>query len=68
VRINARDAGNMLGLFLSQVILFVVAAGLGFALGWRICTYFATQRRRTEEREIGQLRAALSEAQVRRAR
>ncbi|MBN8606754.1 MAG: hypothetical protein J0L81_07540 [Caulobacterales bacterium] len=68
MRINARDAGNMLGLFLSQVILFVVAAGLGFALGWRIRAYFAAQRRRAEEREIGQLRAALSEAQVRRAR
>ncbi len=66
--IKARDAGNMLGLFLSQVILFVVAAGLGFTLGWRICAYFAVRRRRAEEREIGQLRAALSDAQVRRAR
>lgn len=58
----------MIGLFLSQVILFVVAALIGFALGWRLFAALAGQRRRAEAREVDQLRTALSEAQVRRAR
>ncbi len=58
----------MIGLLLSQVILFAAVALIGFALGWRLFAFLARQRRRAELREIDQLRSALSEAQVRRAR
>jgi len=58
----------MFGLFLSQVVLFVAAALIGFAVGWRIYTSVADARRKAEEREIEDLRAALTDAQVRRAR
>lgn len=64
----AREAGKMLGLFLSQLILFVAAALIGFAIGWRLHTMAATARRRATQREIDQLRHGLSDAQVRRAR
>lgn len=68
MRSSARGAGIMIGLLLSQVILFAAAGLIGFALGWRLFAFLAGQRRRTEQREIDQLRSALSEAQVRRAR
>ena len=68
MRAGARGAGNMIGLLLSQVILFAAVALIGFALGWRLFAFLAGQRRRSEQREIDQLRSALSEAQVRRAR
>lgn len=58
----------MIGLFLSQVILFIAAGLIGFAAGWRIFTLVADARRRAEEREAEELRAALTDAQVRRAR
>ncbi len=58
----------MIGLILSEVILFVVAALIGFAIGWRIYIMLAAQRRDLEAREIEQIRSALTEAQVRRAR
>jgi uncharacterized membrane protein SpoIIM required for sporulation len=58
----------MIPLFFSQVILYAAAGLIGFALGWRIYEQLRGERRRTAEREIDQLRAALSEAQVRRAR
>lgn len=58
----------MLGLFLSQVILFVAAALVGFAVGWRVYALIAGARTRGEERDIEDLRHALTEAQVRRAR
>lgn len=58
----------MLGLFLSQVILFIAAALIGFAAGWRIYVLVAGARAKQEEREIEDLRAALTDAQVRRAR
>jgi hypothetical protein len=50
------------------VILFAVAGLIGFALGWRLYIMIAAQRRIAEERDIDQLRGALTEAQVRRAR
>ncbi|MBK6705619.1 MAG: hypothetical protein IPG56_18875 [Caulobacteraceae bacterium] len=37
----------MIGLIISEVILFAVAALLGFALGWRCLRMLAAQRRRT---------------------
>ena len=58
----------MIGLILSEVILYAVAALAGFAIGWRAYVMLAAQRRKQDEREIEQLRAALTEAQVRRAR
>jgi hypothetical protein len=58
----------MIGLILSEVILYAVAALAGFAIGWRAFVMLAAQRRAQNEREIEQLRAALTEAQVRRAR
>jgi len=58
----------MFGLFLSEVILFVAAGALGFAAGWRAFTMIADARIRDEERHIEDLRHALTDAQVRRAR
>ena len=58
----------MIGLIFSQVILFVVAAVIGFGIGWRAYTMSGAQRRAEAARETEDLRAALTEAQVRRAR
>jgi len=58
----------MIGLFLSEAILFAAAGLIGFAIGWRLYAMIAAQRRDVEARETEQLRAALTEAQVRRAR
>ena len=58
----------MIGLILSEVILFAVAACIGFPIGWRAYIMSAAQRRETNARETEQIRAALTEAQVRRAR
>jgi hypothetical protein len=58
----------MIGLFFSEVILFVAAALIGFAIGWRLYITLAAPRRRADARDIEQLRSALSDVQVRRAR
>lgn len=58
----------MIGLIVSEVILFIIAGLIGFGLGWRAYVALAAQRRDAELRETEQLRAALTEAQVRRAR
>ena len=58
----------MIGLFFTEAILFAALALLGFALGWRLRFLTLAGRRRDDERVVEQLRAALSEAQVRRAR
>jgi nicotinamidase-related amidase len=58
----------MIGLFLSEAVLFAVAALLGFAIGWRVFVWSDARRRRVEDQHISTLRAALSDAQVRRAR
>lgn len=58
----------MIGLVLSHVILFLAAAAIGFAIGWRLFAEYAASRRRTDNRTLEQLRHALTEAQVRRAR
>ncbi|MBK8544481.1 MAG: hypothetical protein IPL62_13590 [Caulobacteraceae bacterium] len=58
----------MIGLIISEVILFAVAALLGFGVGWRAYVMLAAERRELEARETEKLRAALTEAQVRRAR
>lgn len=57
----------MVGLFLSEAILFVIFVLAGFALGWRINAHFAAERVRELENDIETLRAAWSDAQVRRA-
>ena len=58
----------MIGLFLSEVVLFAVVALLGFAIGWRIFAWSDARRRRADDQHISTMRAALSDAQVRRAR
>jgi hypothetical protein len=58
----------MIGLFLSEAILFAAAALVGFAAGWRLYALVAAGRRHAETRDVEQLRAALTDAQVRRAR
>lgn len=58
----------MIGLFFSYAILFVVAALLGFAIGWRACVAMRAAQRREEERAIDHLRRVWGDAQARRAR
>jgi len=58
----------MIGLFLSEAILFAAAALIGFAIGWRAYKLVLSARRRDDERHMQNLRSSLSEAQVRRAR
>ena len=58
----------MVGLFLSEAILFAVAALAGFAVGWRLYALVSANRRGLALREADALRTALAEAQVRRAR
>jgi len=65
---RGKIAGKMLGLFLSEAILFAAAALIGFAVGWRLYASLSEARRRADERTVEQLRHALTEAQVRRAR
>jgi hypothetical protein len=65
---DARNTGKMIGLFLSEAILFAVAALAGFGIGWRLFALAAANRRSDAERDVEALRTALAEAQVRRAR
>lgn len=65
---NAQGAGKMIGLFFSQLILFLAAALIGFALGWRLFVLATAPRREADRREVEKLRGDLAEAQVRRAR
>jgi hypothetical protein len=58
----------MIGLILSEAILFVAAGLIGFAIGWRGRALASSRRMADERRDVDRLRAALSEAQVRRAR
>ena len=58
----------MIGLFFSELILFAVAALIGFAAGWRLYGMAHAERRAAERRDTEELRALLSEAQIKRAR
>lgn len=58
----------MIGLILSEVFLFAAASLAGFAIGWYVYARIAAHRREDAARETEQLRAALTEVQVRRAR
>lgn len=58
----------MVGLILSEVILYLAAGVIGFALGWRGYAWATEERRRADQRDLENVRAALSDAQVRRAR
>ena len=58
----------MIGLIVSQVMLFAAAALIGFALGWRLYVLASAPRREGDRREVEKLRGDLAEAQVRRAR
>lgn len=68
MRNDARAAGKMIALFISQASLFAVAILGGFAIGWRLHALALAERKGAAEKEITQLRQALSEAQVRRTR
>jgi hypothetical protein len=57
----------MIGLVLSQAILFVIAIAIGFVVGWRLRAYMADTQARASEDEMLALRSAVTEAQVRRA-
>ena len=58
----------MIGLILSEVILFLAAGLIGFAIGWRARALASSRRLADERHDVEFLRSALSEAQVRRAR
>ncbi len=58
----------MIGLIFSAVLLFLTAALLGFAAGYRLRAEAASVHQRALEADIEALRRDLSEAQVRRAR
>jgi len=57
----------MIGLFFSQLILYLAAALIGFALGWRLYVMATSARREADRNEVEKLRRDLAEAQVRRA-
>lgn len=59
--------GKMIGLFLSEVVLFVVAGLGGFAVGWRLQSGDAEDKLRRIRDDIDNLNTALTDAQVRRA-
>jgi len=65
---DARSARKMIGLILSEAILFIAAGLIGFAIGWRARALASSRRMADERRDVEFLRSALSEAQVRRAR
>lgn len=58
----------MIGLIFSQILLFAAAGLLGFGAGYALRAQSARVRTSAVEHDIEALRAALSEAQVRRAR
>lgn len=58
----------MISLFFSEAILFAVAALIGFGAGWRLRALFVAKRNTDDKRDVENLRGALSDAQVRRAR
>lgn len=57
----------MIGLFVTEVILFGIAALAGFAVGWRLRALATAPARQAAEKDLAAFRAALNEAQVRRA-
>ena len=58
----------MIGLFFTEVSLFLVAALVGFAVGWRLYVLAAAARRSEAQRDVDALRTVWSDAQARRAR
>lgn len=58
----------MIGLIASQTILFIVAALLGFAGGWLLRNFVMRPYLDRVQEDLDQLRRAVGEAQVRRAR
>ena len=57
----------MIGLFVTELILFAIAALAGFAIGWRLRALATAPARQSAEKDLAAFRAALNEAQVRRA-
>ncbi len=58
----------MLVLLLQQVILFIAAVVAGFGIGWWLYAQLIGAQTKAEERDNEELRHALTDAQVRRAR
>ena len=58
----------MFWLVLSEILLFAIAILIGGVIGWALHAAFIASRRRALESDVVELRAALSEAQVRKAR
>lgn len=58
----------MIGLFFTEVSLFLVAALIGFAAGWRLYVLAAAAQRSEAQRDVEALRSAWGDAQARRAR
>ncbi|MES1201494.1 MAG: hypothetical protein ABUS57_08590 [Pseudomonadota bacterium] len=57
----------MLGLFFSELILYVIAALAGFAGGWRLRKHMGAMVVQAAESDLESLRGALSDAQARKA-
>jgi len=58
----------MAGLFLSELMLYLVALLAGFAIGWRLRMQIAAMTLKTAQSDIDAFHTALSNAQVRKAR
>jgi hypothetical protein len=58
----------MTGLVLSEVLLFAIAATLGFAAGWLARAQLKGLAASAVERDVQVLNEGLNEARVRRAR
>jgi hypothetical protein len=58
----------MAGLVLSEVVLFAIAALLGFAAGWLARAQLQGLAANAVERDVQALREGLNEARVRRVR
>jgi hypothetical protein len=58
----------MIGLFFSEALLFAATVVIGFAVGWKARMLGVEDRQSIVQHDIEQVRHALSEAQVRRAR
>ena len=66
-RDKSRDTGKMIGLFFSEVSVFAIVALAGLVAGWRMGGHETSERVRVIQADAEAFRAALSDAQVRRA-
>ena len=57
----------MAGLFLSELILYLIVLLGGFAAGWRLRTHIAAMNLKNAQRDIDSFHTALGNAQARKA-